>query len=576
MRSKKIADVERFLLRRGRARKFQQVLYDARGAAGLAMRQVELALGRIVQARAFAKKFSHAENRGERIVEFVRHTGEHLAHGGEFFSLDELLFEALHVGDVATGNNDAIDLARFVEERAEMAANAAPIAIFVAHAHFERTERALAGEHFREKSLQRRTIFGVRAFAERAPIVFLRIVAENFFHARAGESVVAVGIQHEDQVGETVDQAAREFLLLIKAALHLAALGDVHERAVIAEDAAGGVAHDGGGVEANDRVAVFANEGELAALEHRLGIDFLAKKLALLRVGENVGEAVREQLFLRVVAEHANERRVRIENAIVRRDDVDAFLQSFEEFGEARFVFARGGNVARKNGDAMNLIAAHHRVSDAVVVESGFVALDLDVDDAGPMAALDEAGHGAFDQRARFAVGLFEKLADVAADDLLKAHADDVGEAAIHGADFAVEREGEKHVVERVDKVAVALLRALDDGEQLVKFAILGGLGIFLLEAFDEAAELGHFLSALPGVHAEESDENDQADGKGFKMKCEGADRVPGHDCENDGDDEEQEKCQTPKFALAAFELREAFGDGRALGGATVVRGRFS
>ena len=162
----------------------------------------------------------------------------------------------------------------------------------------------------------------------------------------------------------------------------------------------------------------------------------------------------------------------------------------------------------------------------------------------------------------------------MAADDLLEAHADDIGEAAIDGADFTIEREGEKDVVEGVDEVAVALLRAFDDGEKFVELAIFGGLGVALLETFDEAAELGHFLRALPGVHAEEGDENDEADGKSFKMKGEGANGVPGDDGENDGDDEEQEEGEAPEFALAAFELGEAFGDSGALGGAVVVRGR--
>ena len=274
---------------------------------------------------------------------------EHLAHGGKFFGLDELLFEALDVGDVAAGDDDAVDLAGFVEERAEVAADAAPFAVLVADAHLERAERTLAGEHFREKSLQRGAIFGVRAFAERAPIVFFGVVAENFFYARAGEGVLAFGIQHENQVGEAIDQAAREFLLLIEAALHFAALGDVHECAVIAEDAAGCVADDGGGVEANDRVAVFADKREFTALEHGLGVHFLAKDSALLRVGKYVGKAAREQLFLGIVAEHANERGIGVENAIVGSDDVDAFLQRFEQFGEACFVFARRGDIAREN-----------------------------------------------------------------------------------------------------------------------------------------------------------------------------------------------------------------------------------
>src|SRR5580692_697494 len=119
------------------------------------MREIELTLGRVVEADAFAEEFGDAENRGERIVELVGDAGEHLAHRGEFFGLDELLFEALHVCDVAAGNDDAIDFAGFVEERAEMAANLAPIAALVAHAHFERTERTLTGKHFSENRLQR-------------------------------------------------------------------------------------------------------------------------------------------------------------------------------------------------------------------------------------------------------------------------------------------------------------------------------------------------------------------------------------------------------------------------------------
>src|SRR6202012_1133467 len=124
--------------------------------------------------------------------------------------LDELLFEALNVGDVAAGNDDTVDFSGFVEERAEMAANAAPVTTLVTHAHFERAERALAGEHFREKSLQRGAICGVSWFAERAPVVFFGIVTENFLHTRAGESVLAVGIQDENQIGETVNQTTRK------------------------------------------------------------------------------------------------------------------------------------------------------------------------------------------------------------------------------------------------------------------------------------------------------------------------------------------------------------------------------
>ena len=52
-----------------------------------------------------------------------------------------------------------------------------------------------------------------------------------------------------------------------------------------------------------------------------------------------------------------------------------------------------------------------------------------------------------------------------------KRSADKIGKAAIDGADFALEGEREQNVVEGIDQVAIALLRALDDGEELVESA---------------------------------------------------------------------------------------------------------
>src|SRR5450631_4728948 len=118
------------------------------------MGEVELALGGIVEAFAFAEEFGDAEDGGERIVEFVGDAGEHLSHGGEFLGLDELLFQALEVGYVAAGDDDAVDLAGFVAERAEMAADAAPLALLVADANLEGGEGLAAVKHFGEQSLQ--------------------------------------------------------------------------------------------------------------------------------------------------------------------------------------------------------------------------------------------------------------------------------------------------------------------------------------------------------------------------------------------------------------------------------------
>ncbi len=97
----------------------------------------------------------------------MRHAGEHLAHGGELLRLDKLLFQTLEFRDVAGGDHDAIDFAGFVEKRAEVAAQPAPLPLLAAHPDFQRGKRLPAAHNFREERKQRGAIFHVRAPAKR-------------------------------------------------------------------------------------------------------------------------------------------------------------------------------------------------------------------------------------------------------------------------------------------------------------------------------------------------------------------------------------------------------------------------
>ena len=154
-------DVQRFFLRRSRAGKFQQILDNSRGAAGLPMSQFQLALHSFVGAGAFAKQFGDAKDGGEGIIQFVGYAREHLTHGGEFFRLDQLFFETLKIGNVAAGNNDAIDLVHFIEERAEMKTQAPPLTFFVTHAGFDGGKCFAAGENFVIHGAQGTAIFSL-------------------------------------------------------------------------------------------------------------------------------------------------------------------------------------------------------------------------------------------------------------------------------------------------------------------------------------------------------------------------------------------------------------------------------
>jgi hypothetical protein len=555
-------EIEGFFLRRGRARKFKQVLHDAGGATGLAMGHLELAARVVVDAGAIAEKFAGAKNGGERIVQFVSDTGEHLAHGGEFFGLDELLFEAFDFGDVAAGDDDTFNVAGNVKERTKIAAEAAPLADFVADAEFDGSEFAFAQEQIFEDGEDGGAIFEVGAVAEDGADGFVGVIAEDFFDLGADEGVAPVGVDHEDQVGEAVDETASKFLLLIEALFHSAALSDVGEGALIADDFAGGIADGGGSVEASDGLAVFATEGDFAALGRRLALYFAGKRVAQLGIDENVADFFVEELFLGVVAQHLNEGGIDLDDLVVGSDDVDAFLESFEKFSETSFVAALGGNVASENGEAMNLIVANHGVSDAIKEEGGSGLFEADMDDPVPDAALKETVH----HRAHFLFGggafVGEEVADRKADDFLKGKADEIGKAAVGGANFAFEAEGEKDIVKGIDEIAEALLGLGDHLEELVEGLIGRQCGIAVFPAAEDTFQFGNLLGLFPDVDTEKNDEEDQAKRNSFEAELGGADGIPRKPSQDRGDQEENEEGEAPEFLLAAFVFVETSFDG--------------
>src|SRR4029077_12637449 len=125
----------------------------------------------------------------------------------------------------------------------------------------------------------------------------------------------------------------------------------------------------------------------------------------------------------------------------------------------------RSGDVTREYGDSVHLVAAEHRMRDAIVIENGVLLLDPDVDDASPLATFQKARHGPLDEVASVAGRVFHKIHQRPPDDLLKRRPDEIGETPVDGADFAFQCERKQNVVERIDQVAVTLLGALDDRE---------------------------------------------------------------------------------------------------------------
>src|SRR5437879_5411144 len=155
-------------------------------------------------------------------------------------------------------------------------------------------------------------------------------------------------------------------------------------------------------------------------------------------------------------------------------------------------------------------------MGDAIEVEDRRLALQANLDDALPVAALHETRHGAFHEftpvARPVARPVLDELSQRPADNLLERRVNEVRKTAIDGANLAVEGKSEQNVIEGVNQVAIALLRARDDFEELVELLVAWRLGIALFESVHQAAQLGNLRGLFPHEDGEKDDQNNKAD----------------------------------------------------------------
>ncbi len=159
---------------------------------------------------------------------------------------------------------------------------------------------------------------------------FVAVIAKNFQASRADKSEIGLGVQNEDQVREAVHKSVGKFLLLVQAAFNFAAFGNVHQRALIANHRTGGIANCRSGVQTSAQCSVLSLQSNFTACQYRLLVHFVANVFPQRLIGKDIGDFFSHQLRLGAITENPDQRRIGIENIAVRRNDVDAFLQSFE------------------------------------------------------------------------------------------------------------------------------------------------------------------------------------------------------------------------------------------------------
>ncbi len=273
------AHVQRRLARGRRTREEQQVLHYFGGAPCLLPHQFVFARRRRVRRGRF-QQFERAQDRGQRIVQLVRESVDHLSHRSHALVLDQLLLHLLHVRHVADAGHHASHLALGVVHRAGRGAQHAPRAVAVLRVVFRRIVLVLSGDDLVEHPLQIER--GGRAVRNQAaPDELLGLVAQQVAYARANELVFALAVEDEDEVGEAVHQAAAELLLLVQALLGLAQFGDIDQRALVTLHLSRPVEYRARAVQANDHRAVALLQLDLALPDHRGLLHVRASSLAL-------------------------------------------------------------------------------------------------------------------------------------------------------------------------------------------------------------------------------------------------------------------------------------------------------
>src|SRR5437763_12660107 len=117
----------------------------------------------------------------------------------------------------------------------------------------------------------------------------------------------------------------------------------------------------------------------------------------------------------------------------------------------------------------MDLVVAHHGMDHAFKIMNRMKLLQTNLCDTSPMSFFNEAGHGSFNQVRAVGTGVLQEFRELMADNVLKSAANKLGETAIGRANFSIEGHSNQHVVERINQIAITLLRALDDRKELAQ-----------------------------------------------------------------------------------------------------------
>src|SRR5438270_2004916 len=299
----------------------------------------------------------------------MRHARDELAYGGHLLRVHQLGLNHRGIGNVGHEHYHAGDLATIVAHGTEVYGKFALRAIAAGDHQLQivRLQAMQAGvEGFRKYFFVRSRDNPVQPISDQVILV----KAARFIRALVGIADQTGSIRHHDQGLCVVEDLAGEIALALELRLEVLDLSDVEEDAAILQNLALAVLDHKGVFQRVDHGAVAAAQRDLKIANGTFFIELVGNLVALLGGDIDLGLQIElEDLFARLVIQHAHQRVIDFNEMAFRRSEEDAFLHVIEELAVALLGFAAVSDVFKHVDSLQAFIvrAVNARAGDQIV-----------------------------------------------------------------------------------------------------------------------------------------------------------------------------------------------------------------
>ena len=240
--------------------------------------------------------------------------------------------------------------------------------------------------------------------------------------------------------------------------------------------------------------------------------------------------------------------------------EIDAFLERFEQLGEAQLLFTLLGYIAPEDAYTDDFIPLDDPIQHSLEVQRPRTALQPDAYRPSPTLPFQKASEATLHL---FAAGFFEQVIDVTADELRILKSGQFAHAAVDSTQRAVERNCAGRVVHGIDQFLEIALGAQDDLAQLIELLFgRSGTNVFL-QAAQQSLQFVDLSTASIGVNRKENRQNQNANRNRPQLKRDILEALPHECCQRRGQQNHEHERPAPELRFFLIEVAGLSGRSR-------------